>query len=109
MPNATIEPAITLLTRANGTFAPKFGCVIRGGDYALHGPVRGSSSVGRAQASQAWGRGFESHFPLEYSYCFDSMVAPRSSRINLAMSRGNSAENSRGAPVSGCSNPRHSA
>lgn len=30
---------------------------------------RGSSSVGRAQASQAWGRGFEPRFPLEGRWC----------------------------------------
>ena len=28
--------------------------------------VRGNSSVGRAQAFQAWGRGFESRFPLHF-------------------------------------------
>ncbi len=30
--------------------------------------IRGNSSVGRAQAFQAWGRGFESRFPLHFAY-----------------------------------------
>lgn len=29
----------------------------------------GSSSVGRAQPSQGWGRGFEPRFPLNFSLC----------------------------------------
>ena len=31
-------------------------------------PICGNSSVGRAQAFQAWGRGFESRFPLHLEF-----------------------------------------
>ena len=42
-----------------------FPCTLQGNDYiCIRKPSGGNSSVGRASASQAEGRGFDSRFPL---------------------------------------------
>jgi hypothetical protein len=40
----------------------------------------GNSSVGRAQAFQAWGRGFESRFPLQFCIATGAAYVPNCSR-----------------------------
>src|SRR5256884_2239319 len=57
------------------TDAPRYA-VVRG--QVRFGPLRGNSSVGRAQPCQGWGRGFESRFPLWHSDAgWSSLVARR--------------------------------
>lgn len=52
----------------------------------LVGVFCGSSSVGRASASQAEGRGFESRLPLFFCACIAQLVEQQPSKLQVASS-----------------------